>query len=1512
MNRALFFVCMGGLLALGGTVLAQTATDENEGSRLSYDSVTDAFTFSWWGKPGRHYFIQQSTELTAGSWSYVPNIMTGQDAIEAWGFTTTGSRLFLRLKYSDASTLDPWNFDFDGDGVTAGQELTLGLDVFGGSIDANNDGIPDDWETLHIGEFAVYPAGFDLVLDWGSTPSEMIYLGNDTGGTVNYTISITGSNATGYEWQDSLTGNAVYTWNDIAATGTHLTTISNAESDSELIALSGFSFPFYGRSYSQLWVCNNGFVNLGQEYNDSINNNLPSTSAPPALIAAFHDDLDTRDGGEIYFAQDSSRLTLQFESVAKDDGSGTVTFQLVLHADGKIEFFYKDLQGDSDECTVGIQNMRRNQSLQLAYNDDYLQAAMAIVIEPTKPFVGVTPPAGAAPATTVQALSLAFDLENVVPGSYAASVELSHDDGVAVTPISIPLSVRVPLGKLIEPEDGYTLWEGEDLSDTSAYLRAQVTDAPDDIDRVEFRYADGLIDTDSYASGDQFSIDWPSVPPGEHDVFARVVLDDGTTSDSRPVRINVTPDADGDRMDDRWEDQYFNGIQELAFGDHDGDGASNLHEHEAGTDPADGSDTPVNLPTTITLTQPAEGQIFTQGQSVNFGASVSDGDFGVESVDFLDNGIVIGTDTSVYSSAYETISLSNSGARSLTARSIDKYGVQTTSAIVSITVLADTDGDEMPDDWEILHNLDPNDPADASEDAEGDGYLNLEEYQLGYDPNFAEDGDGDLIPDGLERTMIRRTPSGGWAYLDITEPDSDNNGIDDGDEDYDQDGLTILEELALGTDPDLKDTDNDGMHDGAEIALGNDPTVAQAWSTMDSDGDGLSDLFEILIGSDPNAQDSNNNGMNDKEEFDNGGTPGLPGAPVPPPAPPASDGTEPPADPAPMPPDPITPADYDILIETKSIAFPKYGHATFQTTDPPRRYSVLEASQQFAGSDGEVESGPLGIDGSKTVTIDKETGDVDLAGDDFVQVFGEPSSPIARSGSRTQNWYDDPENQKPDGTATINGVARLDDEKTTEEMRDNGKSQLEDFTGTFAAGTPFAYRNEHENELMFEYQKVQFKFAWKEGVTEEQKYPVTYLLLFRPEDDPDTEEVDESETQAEIIDTIEWDGQNEGQIFTIDPDDRKSGEDGRYSLMQVSLIPDAEMAGVIGDVIESYVLESTVKHFVTPKKHAELGQDYFIAAATGISAEQITPGHENQLFEWVGGEAVSGEPLKRRVPRDVTGETDLKIQVTGSGQVVEHMKVWVIWATCMPTVGTGEFDNSGNRLRYQIDTDLPTSYWKFHFTISPQSMFTNLERPNLSGAHTKPVPGAGKTYEPDPQLGDGDSATNKWDVSRQLKETIKNPQLISSTELGWPPQFLTNQPIAEQTLFGWPSGSAEGNDDPDFGEVTDEDVNPYQALTNQFLGHEIGEITSIDAPRSLWINNGAGGTGRTIANEIDFREFCRVELWDGKRSEGTFWFRISDYQEWNLGFRAIWDANNSEWIDNPSEPSSTGNGNINP
>lgn len=99
---------------------------------------------------------------------------------------------------------------------------------------------------------------------------------------------------------------------------------------------------------------------------------------------------------------------------------------------------------------------------------------------------------------------------------------------------------------------------------------------------------------------------------------------------------------------------------------------------------------------------------------------------------------------------------------------------------------ADSDGDGLPDGWELDHGLDPLDPDDAELDGDGDGLSNLEEFDAGTDP-WRADTDGDGMPDGYEL-------GNGLDPL-----------VDDAALDLDGDGISNLEEYLQGGDPQADD-----------------------------------------------------------------------------------------------------------------------------------------------------------------------------------------------------------------------------------------------------------------------------------------------------------------------------------------------------------------------------------------------------------------------------------------------------------------------------------------------------------------------------------------------------------------------------------------------------------------------------------------------------------------------------------------------------------------------------------
>ncbi len=144
------------------------------------------------------------------------------------------------------------------------------------------------------------------------------------------------------------------------------------------------------------------------------------------------------------------------------------------------------------------------------------------------------------------------------------------------------------------------------------------------------------------------------------------------------------------------------------------------------------------------------------------------------------------------------------------------------------------------DEWQYMKEENENGLPDFFENfenwsklanADGDGLPDSIEDYLGSDPNNI-DTDGDGLNDYYEVF---------GTFTDPTKADTDDNGENDGDEDFDEDGLTNLEEFDNKTNPYIADTDSDGLSDGDEVKThGTDPLVA------DTDGDGIIDSKEKI------------------------------------------------------------------------------------------------------------------------------------------------------------------------------------------------------------------------------------------------------------------------------------------------------------------------------------------------------------------------------------------------------------------------------------------------------------------------------------------------------------------------------------------------------------------------------------------------------------------------------------------------------------------------------------------
>ena len=168
----------------------------------------------------------------------------------------------------------------------------------------------------------------------------------------------------------------------------------------------------------------------------------------------------------------------------------------------------------------------------------------------------------------------------------------------------------------------------------------------------------------------------------------------------------------------------------------------------------------------------------------------------------------------------------------------------------------------MDDAREIELNSNP-----VSVDTDNDGLLDGSEQSASFDSDFDgtvnildPDSDNDGLFDGVEAAL----------GLDPLRADTNFNGIPDGSEDTDGDGLPNLEGVLENTDPNNPDTDGDGIPDGEELIAGTDGVLTDPLRS-DTDGDGMPDGYETRFGLDPNdpndlGLDTDNDGLTNLQE----------------------------------------------------------------------------------------------------------------------------------------------------------------------------------------------------------------------------------------------------------------------------------------------------------------------------------------------------------------------------------------------------------------------------------------------------------------------------------------------------------------------------------------------------------------------------------------------------------------------------------------------------------------------
>lgn len=268
-------------------------------------------------------------------------------------------------------------------------------------------------------------------------------------------ISIEGSGGPdlfGYKWRDSNEPNGPqYIWNDITSTGTLATTwIPTGSFDPKDEGYAGpfplgFNFKFYGQEKNQIYVSSNGLILFNTvSSNIYTNAQIPSSEVPNEYIAPFWDDLDGVSSGTVHYKQEGSTFIVQFTGWHKYSNTGSLTFQIVLHQNGKIVVYYNNMNATLNSATVGIENAAGNDGLQVAYNANYIANNLALEFAAEPDWLSNDVNSGTLFNGNSIDVELTFRAEDYPAGNYSMDFNVASNDPVNSL-VTVPVTMEISI-----------------------------------------------------------------------------------------------------------------------------------------------------------------------------------------------------------------------------------------------------------------------------------------------------------------------------------------------------------------------------------------------------------------------------------------------------------------------------------------------------------------------------------------------------------------------------------------------------------------------------------------------------------------------------------------------------------------------------------------------------------------------------------------------------------------------------------------------------------------------------------------------------------------------------------------------------------------------------------------------------------------------------------------------------------------------------------------------------------
>ena len=196
----------------------------------------------------------------------------------------------------------------------------------------------------------------------------------------------------GYMWTDSDSPDpvAAFDWID-AKDGTAVTIFQGLNDNYNGPFNIGFNFSFYGSTYSQVYISDNGFITFSDPGGSfPFNLTLPNASAPDDMLAVFWDDLqnDSPAYGGVFYKTIGTAPNRKFivhwylNNYQGPPNPGQIEFEVILYeTTNLVKYQYGQIAAgynNGNTATVGMQNISTD-GIQYSFNTSSIQPYSAIL-----------------------------------------------------------------------------------------------------------------------------------------------------------------------------------------------------------------------------------------------------------------------------------------------------------------------------------------------------------------------------------------------------------------------------------------------------------------------------------------------------------------------------------------------------------------------------------------------------------------------------------------------------------------------------------------------------------------------------------------------------------------------------------------------------------------------------------------------------------------------------------------------------------------------------------------------------------------------------------------------------------------------------------------------------------------------------------------------------------------------------------------------------------------------------